>query len=121
MFFSGESRQFSAASQIWAVMAKVVEGEAARTLLARTVNSDDLFPVCSPYMQHYFLEACQICGAKDLQRRMIREYWGGMVRTGATTFYEIFYPKDPFYSPYNDAWSNSACHAWSCTPAIYLQ
>ncbi|MBQ6470666.1 MAG: hypothetical protein IJJ33_01660 [Victivallales bacterium] len=120
LFFSGKAHQFSVASQVWAVLAGVVRGEAARELLFRTIRSADVFPICSPYMQHYFLEACQACGAVELQRAVIRDYWGGMVRTGASAFYEVFSPDQPFFSPYGDAWANSACHAWSCTPVVYL-
>ena len=121
LFFSGESHQFSVASQVWAVLAGVVQGKEARALLARVMEAGDAVPAFSPYMQHYFLEACQDCEAFELQRAVIRDYWGGMVRTGASTFYEIYHPAQPFYSPYGDAWANSACHAWSCSPVVYLK
>jgi hypothetical protein len=120
-FFSGSSRQFSVASQAWAVMGKVITGDEARALLEKTVADKKLFPVCSPYMQHYLLEACSICGASALLRSLILEYWGSMLDGGATTFYEIYRPDMPFYSPYGSPWANSACHAWSCTPACFLQ
>lgn len=120
-FASGDSRQLSVASQVWAVLGKAVTGPEARTLLERTVADKSLLPVCSPYMQHYLLEACHLCGAFGLLRSIIREYWGAMTDTGASTFYEVFRPDLPLYSPYGDAMANSACHAWSCTPAYYQE
>jgi len=44
-----------------------------------------------------------------------------MVRAGADTFWEVYLPDDPTYSPYGDLRLNSACHAWSCTPTAFIR
>ncbi|MDR0896813.1 MAG: hypothetical protein LBN04_03045 [Oscillospiraceae bacterium] len=48
-------------------------------------------------------------------------YWCGMVQQGADTFFELFNPENPAESPYGSCVVNSHCHAWSCTPAWFLQ
>ena len=55
----------------------------------------------------------------------IKEYikliWGGMIELGADTFYEVYVPDDPEFSPYGDRKINSLCHAWSCTPSYFIR
>ena len=51
----------------------------------------------------------------------IKNYWGGMVKLGADTFYEVYVPGDPDFSPYGDRMINSMCHAWSCTPSYFIR
>jgi hypothetical protein len=79
----------------------------------------------SPYLYHYYLEALYRCGEYDKVRAVIEEYWGGMVRKGADTFWEVYDPGDEFLTPYKkdkyDCVINSYCHAWSCTPVYFLR
>ena len=51
----------------------------------------------------------------------IRHIWGGMVALGADTFFEVYVPTDPEFSPYGDKRVNSMCHAWSCTPTYFIR
>ena len=75
----------------------------------------------TPYLHHYMLEAMVTCGMQQEALRLIEEYWGGMVKAGADTFWEAYDPKNSLFSPYGDIHSNSFCHAWSCTPAYFLR
>ena len=119
-FAARPGAELSVASQIWMVLGKVVTGQAARDLMKRTLATPSLVQPAAPYLQHYVLEACALCGETAGLRKLIRDYWGSMVKVGADTFFEVFRPEDPFYSPYQQTWVNSACHAWSCTPVVYL-
>ena len=75
----------------------------------------------SPYMFHYLLEAWDICGDKEHLMELLTTYYGGMIKNGADTFWEVYRPDEPFFSPYNDVRMNSACHAWSGTAAYFLR
>ena len=108
------------ASQVWAILAEVVTGEEAADLLKRTLAEDSLVAPMSPYLQHFLLEACRLVGNEEALHQVLQRYWGAILKTGASTFYEVFKMDDPFYSPYKQAWVNSACHAWSCTPVFFL-
>jgi len=121
LVYSGPNRQLSCASQIWMILCGALtptEGRRALDALDKTPGA--LMPV-SPYMYHYYLEACEVCGDRLRLEQTIRNYWGKMVEHGADTFWEVFVPGDDFFSPYGDPRLNSACHAWSCTPSYFLR
>ena len=84
--------------------------------------SKELFPVkgiATPYMYHHVTEALFEAGLKEEAIRLLKSYWGEMLRLGADTFWEAFEPENPDYSPYGNPIVSSYCHAWSCTP-VYL-
>ncbi len=121
---SGRSGQLSWASQIWGVLSGVLTQEEGRDVLSRQESTPDMIKPQSPYLMHYFLEACCACGLHDLLFSTIRRYWGGMVSRGADTFWEIYNEENAFYTPYgngDDPRNNSACHAWSGTPGWFLR
>ncbi|MCD9020438.1 alpha-L-rhamnosidase C-terminal domain-containing protein [Cohnella silvisoli] len=78
--------------------------------------------ITTPYMRFYELEAMCELGEKQRVLREIREYWGGMLDLGATTFWEQFDPELPAeaqYDMYGDKYRKSLCHAWGAAP-LYL-
>ena len=79
----------------------------------------ELFPVkgiATPYMYHHVTEALFEAGLQEEAIRLLKSYWGEMLRLGADTFWEAFEPENPNYSPYGNPIVSSYCHAWSCTP-----
>ena len=120
-FVSGPNRQAAKITQAWMVLADIVTGEEARNLMLRTVDDNAMTGVLTPYAYHFMTEAMFHVGEKERALDMIRNYWGGMLRQGADTFWEAFDPENPSASPYGNAQVNSYCHAWSCTPAWLLR
>ena len=121
LFISGPQHQVSWATQIWMVLAGVVDKkEGARIMENVAANTSAIKPGC-PYLVHHLVEAYLICGMDDAAYQLIKTYWGGMIEKGATTFWEIYDPEDSYKSPYNSHLFNSYCHAWSCTPAWFLR
>ena len=121
VFVSGAERQVSWASQVWAVLAGVVEGEEAAACLDAVREVPDALGMVTPYMMHHYIEALCRTGRKAEARDVMRKYWGAMVDLGADTFWELFNPDDPDESPYGSPVVNSYCHAWSCTPTWFLR
>ena len=118
--FVTTGEEYNIASQVWMVLAHVVEGDEARALMERTVT--ELFPVrgiATPYMYHHVVEALFEAGLADEATALMKSYWGKMIALGADTFWEAFDPDKPDFSPYGSPIVNSYCHAWSCTP-VYL-
>lgn len=113
--------QASLTTQIWMVLADTLPRERAATLLATFPADRGEYPMVSPYMHHYYLEALLHAGLRDRALTHIREYWGSMIERGADTFWEIWDPAHPDASPYGGKTVNSYCHAWSCTPAYLLR
>ncbi len=121
LFISGPSRQISYASQAWMVLSGVAsQTEGQKALLAVQTNLVAVRPG-APYLVHYFIEAMIQSGLKKEAREMLVEYWGGMVKKGADTFWEVYDPKNDQLSPYNFFPMNSYCHAWSCTPVYFIR
>lgn len=67
------------------------------------------------------IEAMIMCGLNEAAKNILLTYWGGMVKKGADTFWEVYDPNDDHVSPYNSYLVNSYCHAWSCTPVYFIR
>ncbi len=120
-FVSGESRQVSYASQVWMILAEVVDAKSGSDILARLAAQYPDTGMVSPYMNHHYTEALFKCGRKEDALNYMKFYWGGMIELGADTFWELYNPANPAESPYGSGIVNSYCHAWSCTPVYLLR
>ncbi|MFA6288923.1 MAG: hypothetical protein WC661_16195 [Opitutaceae bacterium] len=121
VFASGPDRQISWATQVWMVLGRVVEGEEAARLLHTVRSMPDALKPVNPGLYHLTLEALWLCGLEEEGIALLREYWGGMIQRGATTFWEIHDPERPLLSPYSNHLVNSYCHTWSCSPALFIR
>lgn len=121
VFISGPNQQISWATQIWMVLAGVIDGKNGSELLRRVMANPQATQPLTPYLYHHLVSAFIATGDKDSARKVILDYWGVMSEQGADTFWEAFNPSDPEASPYGSAQINSYCHAWSCTPAYFIR
>lgn len=121
LFVSGDQKQISMASQVWFVLAGVLDNQEAVALLSRAERRSDTLKMVTPYMYHHYVEALYQVGETQKATSVINYYWGAMVNQGADTFYELFNPDNPMESPYGSSIVNSYCHAWSCTPSWFLR
>lgn len=121
LFVSGEERQISYASQVWMILAGVVDKNQGKDLLNRITELKPEMGMVTPYMNHHFVEALIVCGEKEKALEYMKYYWGGMLEQGADTFWELYNPENPQESPYGSSIVNSYCHAWSCTPTYILR
>jgi hypothetical protein len=121
VFISGPQRQVSWATQAWMVLSGIASRSEGAAALQTAQNMPDSIRPGGPYLYHYFVQAMIQCGMKAEALELVQTYWGGMVKAGANTFWEVYDPANPLLSPYGDALINSYCHAWSCTPAYLLR
>ena len=117
-FLSGD--QVSVHSQAFMTLAGVIPREKAAEALSRAASLPGAPRMVTPYMHHYYVMALLKAGQRGQAEKHLREYWGGMLRTGSDTFWESWDPADPDGSPYGGRIVNSYCHAWSCTPAYII-
>lgn len=120
-FVSGQDRQMSWASQIWMVLAGVVDVKTGAEMLLRMLEDKVGVPLTTPYMVHHLIEALIQVGERDRAVVEMKSYWGQMLRDGADTFWELYDPADKNFSPYGSPLINSYCHAWSCTPTYFIR
>lgn len=121
LFVSGQG-EFNIASQVWMVLAHVMDEETNHEILQQMLR--EMFPahgIATPYMYHHIVEALFEAGCRDEAIGLMKDYWGRMIDLGADTFWEAFDPDQPDYSPYGSPIVNSYCHAWSCTPVYLIQ
>jgi hypothetical protein len=84
--------------------------------------NDSIQKITTPYMRFYELEALCALGEQDHVLKEMKSYWGGMLKLGATSFWEEYNPEkkgNEHYAMYGRAFGKSLCHAWGASP-IYL-
>ena len=120
LILSGPNKQASYLSQVWMVLSGTLSAKEGARALTTVMERPDACYIGSPYAYHYLIEALIQCGLTEQARTALIDYWGGMVRKGADTFWEVYDPNDEFRSPYGFYPINSYCHAWSCTPVYFI-
>jgi hypothetical protein len=84
--------------------------------------NDNVQKITTPYMRFYELEALCAMGEQAYVLQEMRDYWGGMLKLGATSFWEEYNPEKKgaeHYAMYGREFGKSLCHAWGASP-IYL-
>ena len=117
---SGANKQVSILSQTWLIKAGVLNKKEGAKAIRTALATDGVLMPGTPYATHYLIDAMLLCDMKQEAHDYLVDYWGGMVKKGADTFWEAYDPKDDFISPYSFFPVNSACHAWSCTPVYFI-
>lgn len=118
--FIAESGQISWHSQIWGILSGMLDDNENLRVLESVKKCDTSFTMRTPYMIHYYIEALYKCSLKEEAMGVIRDYWGKIIDSGFDCCPEVFNVKNEFESPYKAPEINSACHAWSCTPAYWI-
>lgn len=84
--------------------------------------NDSILKITTPYMRFYELEAFCALGEQEQVLKEILAYWGGMLKEGATSFWEKYNPHEKgteHLAMYGRPYGKSLCHAWGASP-IYL-
>ncbi len=96
--------------------------EERREIIQSVMLNPQVEPITTPYMRFYELETLCLMGYHDEVLREMRDYWGGMLREGATSFWEKYVPSEQgtqHLAMYGRPYGKSLCHAWGASP-IYL-
>lgn len=121
LFISGPDRQISYGGQAWMILSGVATKAEAQLALKALPSVANAVHPGTPYMYHYYVAALIESGLKAEAKEALVSYWGGMIKKGADTFWEVYDPADELKSPYNFFPVNSYCHAWSCTPVYFIR
>ena len=84
--------------------------------------NDSIQKITTPYMRFYELESLCALGEQAYVLQQMKDYWGGMLQLGATSFWELYDPAEKGgaqYAMYGRPFGKSLCHAWGASP-IYL-
>ena len=86
------------------------------------ILNKEILKITTPYMKFY--ELASLCEIGEVPRALefVRDYWGGMLKLGATSVWEAYDPDqkgDEHYAMYGRPFGKSLCHAWGANP-VYL-
>ena len=121
LFAGVKNKQISYHSQLWMIIGGVAGKDEAQRALKSLQKVDDVVHPGTPYAYHYYIQSLIACGMNSEAKNALIDYWGGMVKKNADTFWEAYDPEDDFISPYGFFPMNSYCHAWSCTPVYFIR
>ena len=116
------NRQITKFPNMFAILYGLAYKEECREIMQSVMLNPDVDPITTPYMRFYELET--LC-KEGLQKQVLQEmkaYWGGMLREGATSFWEKYNPEETgtqHLAMYGRPYGKSLCHAWGASP-IYL-
>lgn len=116
------STQVTPFTNMFAVLFNYLDQDKTKAVKDNVLLNPNALKITTPYMRFYELEALCALGEQKYVLKEIRDYWGGMINLGATTFWEKYNPeeKNPeLLSMYGRPFGKSLCHAWGASP-IYL-
>jgi hypothetical protein len=96
--------------------------EQKQSVKNKVLLNKDVLQITTPYMRFYELEALCAMGEQNYVLKEMKDYWGGMLKEGATSFWEEYNPNKKgteHLTMYGRPYGKSLCHAWGASP-IYL-
>jgi len=109
-------------ANMFAIFFNYLSPEKQQIIKKSVLMNDSIMKITTPYMRFYELEALCALGEQKTVMKEMKDYWGGMLREGATTFWEKYNPTDKgtqHLAMYGRPYGKSLCHAWGASP-IYL-
>ncbi len=117
-----QSENITRYTNMFAVFSGYIDSTKMLLVKNNVLLNDKVQKITTPYMRFYELEALCALGEQKLVIKEIKDYWGGMLKAGATTFWEKYDPNESGtqqYAMYGRPFGKSLCHAWGASP-IYL-
>ncbi len=117
-----KSEEVTKHANMFAIFNNYVTDQQKEQIKNSVLLNDEIPAISTPYMRFYELEAMCAIGEQSYVLDEIKDYWGGMLDLGATTFWEKYNPEHTeleHYAMYGRPFGKSLCHAWGASP-IYL-
>lgn len=117
-------------SNIFAILFDYLSPDRQKAVAHSVIDNPQVMRITTPYMRFYEMEVlCKLGRQQDVLGEM-RNYWGGMLNHGATSFWEAYDAKidadaggqaaERYHlSMYGRPYGKSLCHAWGASP-VYL-
>lgn len=109
---------------IFAILYDFVSESEKRKILSNVLLNDNIPKIKTPYFEFFELLAFCKMGKIEIAQNMLTDYWGGMIKDGATTFYEQFdatVTDNSKYHMYGEKYDKSLCHCWGSGPIVLLE
>jgi len=109
-------------ANMFAIFFDYLNKEQKQGVKKNVLLNDNIQKIMTPYMRFYELEALCAMGEQEYVMKEMKDYWGGMLKLGATSFWEEYNPAKTgaeHYAMYGREFGKSLCHSWGASP-IYL-
>ncbi|MBC7947401.1 MAG: alpha-rhamnosidase [Chitinophagaceae bacterium] len=109
-------------ANMFAIFFDYFDQQQKQTVKTSVLLNDSIQKITTPYMRFYELEALCAMGEQSYVLKEMKDYWGGMLKLGATSFWEEYNPAKKgteHYAMYGRKFGKSLCHAWGASP-LYL-
>ncbi len=116
------NKQITKFANMFAILYGLAYEEERHEIMQSVMLNPVIDPITTPYMRFYELETLCIDGLQEQVLHEMKAYWGGMLREGATSFWEKYNPEEKgaqHLAMYGRPYGKSLCHAWGASP-IYL-
>lgn len=117
-----KSEQINKFANMFAINYGYLDDAKTSSVMQNVMLNPEVPAITTPYMRFYELEALCRQGMQQEVLKEIKDYWGGMLKEGATSFWEKYNPSDSgteHLAMYGRPYGKSLCHAWGASP-IYL-
>lgn len=109
-------------ANIFAIMFDFATEEQKQSIIDNVLLNDVITRITTPYFKFFELDVLCKIGRLEYVTGAVRDYWGGMLKLGATSIWEEYIPEltaAEHYGMYGEKFGKSLCHAWGAGP-IYL-
>jgi hypothetical protein len=109
-------------SNMFAIFFDYFNDQQKKAVKKSVLLNNNIQKITTPYMRFYELEALCAIGEQNYVLKEMKNYWGDMLKLGATSFWEEYNPEKKgaeHYAMYGREFGKSLCHAWGASP-IYL-
>ena len=107
---------------MFAILYDFVADDEKQQIMQSVMLNKEIPAITTPYMRFYELAALCEMGLQGEVLHEMKAYWGGMLREGATSFWEKYNPEESgrqHLAMYGRPYGKSLCHAWGASP-VYL-
>lgn len=121
--FESGKRNVTRHANIFAILYDFATKEQKEDIVEHVLLNDEITQITTPYFK--FFELMALCEMKhiDSAQNMLVSYWGEMLKLGATSIWEEYFPGEgspECYAMYGDKFGRSLCHAWGSGPIYFL-
>ncbi|HUY12356.1 MAG TPA: alpha-L-rhamnosidase C-terminal domain-containing protein [Terriglobia bacterium] len=109
-----------------AIYSGLADPTQTQAIWQKVLSHQDKFRI-TPYYNFYVISAMATAGHPEAALQWIRQYWGGMIRRGATSLWEAYalgLPKKDYHprlrADFGMGYFVSLAHGWSTGPTIVL-
>ncbi len=109
-----------------AIYSGLASSQETQMIWQKVLSHPDKFRI-TPYYNFYVISAMAGAGQYEAALDWIRKYWGGMIRRGATSFWEAYnlgLPQHGWHSSlradFGQGYFVSLSHGWSSGPTVWL-